>query len=132
MSPSRTCATWPMPDMDISEPCATRCAASPCTGTPICGRTHSYILRNSLRRGWPDTCTSASPSSMIFMPRSISRFLISRIAFSLPGMVREENTTVSPAVSATDFISSRESFASAASGSPWLPVQMITRFSRGM
>jgi hypothetical protein len=46
-------------------------------------------------------------------------------------MVREEKITVSPAVSDTVFISSRESFASAASASPWLPVQMITSFSRG-
>ena len=69
---------------------------------------------------------------MILMPWSIRRFLISRIAFSLPGMVREEKTTVSPGDSATDFISSRASLASAARGSPWLPVQMMTRFSRGM
>ena len=55
MSPLRACTTCLMPDVAISEPCATRCTASPCTGTPICGRVHSYILRNSLRRGCPET-----------------------------------------------------------------------------
>jgi hypothetical protein len=43
---------------------------------------------------------------------------------------REKNRVAG--VGDTDFISSRDSFASAASGSPWLPVQMMTRFSRGM
>ncbi len=44
----------------------------------------------------------------------MSPFLISRIAFSLPGMVREEKMTMSPGDSATVFISSRASLASAA------------------
>ena len=59
-------------------------------------------------------------------------FLISRIAFSLPGMVREEKITVSPGDSATVFISSRASLARAARGSPWLPVRMTTRLARGI
>ena len=69
---------------------------------------------------------------MIFTPWSISWFLISRIAFSLPGMVREEKITVSPGDSATVFISPRASLASAARASPWLPVHSTTSLSRGM
>ncbi|MNL24087.1 hypothetical protein D3C87_1455100 [compost metagenome] len=56
---------------------------------------------------------------------------MSLIAFSLPGMVRDEKTTVSPAEKATLRISSRAILASAARGSPWLPVRITTTLSRG-
>ena len=43
-------------------------------------------------------------------------------AFSLPGMVREEKMTVSPALNSAVGCSSSAMRASAARGSPWLPV----------
>ena len=52
-------------------------------------------------------------------------------AFSLPGMGREEKITRSPCDSATSGCSSWAMRASAARGSPWLPVQSATTLSGG-
>ena len=52
------------------------------------------------------------------------------IAFSLPGMVRDEKITRSPRDSAISGCSSAAMRASAARGSPWLPVQSATTLSR--
>ena len=54
------------------------------------GRTQAYISFSSSRRGWPVTCTSASPSVTMSQPRSTSRFWMRPTSRSLPGMVREE------------------------------------------
>ena len=50
---------------------------------------------------------------------------------SLPGMMREEKITASPGSSSTCGCSSRAMRASAARGSPWLPVQISSTLSRG-
>ena len=49
-------------------------AASPCMGMAMRGLTQAYISFSSSRRGWPVTCTSASPSVTSSQPRSTSRF----------------------------------------------------------
>ena len=64
-------------------------------------------------------------------PRRISSLCSSPMACSLPGMMREEKITTSPASSATSACSPRTMRASAERGSPWLPVQIISTLSRG-
>ena len=60
---------------------------------------------------------------------SASRFWIWPTARSLPGMVREEKITRSPLASFTCGCCSSEMRASAARGSPWLPVHSSTTSS---
>ena len=52
-------------------------------------------------------------------------------AFSLPGMAREEKITRSPRENVTSGCWSSAMRASAARGSPWLPVQSATTLSGG-
>ena len=68
---------------------------------------------------------------MILTPRSERSFWTAATAFSLPGIVRDEKTTVSPAANDTLGWALAEIRASAARGSPWLPVHNATTFSRG-
>ena len=96
MSPLRTLSTSLTPQARASLACSARCRASPCMGMAMRGFTQPYISFSSSRRGWPVTCTSASPSVTISQPRSTSRFWMRPTARSLPGMVREEKMTRSP------------------------------------
>ena len=90
------------------------------------GFTQPYISVSSSRRGWPVTCTSVSLSVTISQPRSISRFWMRPTVRSLPGMVREEKMIRSPSSRCTSGWVSSAMRATAARGSPWLPVHSST------
>ena len=108
-----------------------RCSASPCTGMTIFGLTQPIISSSSARRGWPDTCTRCVRSVITSMPWSISPLMTRPTAFSLPGMVRAEKITRSPARASPPDARPRRCATSAARGSPWLPVQSATTLSGG-
>ena len=68
---------------------------------------------------------------MTSMPWSISPLMTRPTAFSLPGMVRAEKITRSPRDSVTSGCWSSAMRASAARGSPWLPVHSATTLFGG-
>ena len=95
------------------------------------GRTQRYSSSISARRGWPETCTRWVRSVITSMPCRTSPLMTLPTAFSLPGMVREEKITRSPLVNVTSGCWSSAMRASAARGSPWLPVHSATTLSGG-
>ncbi len=79
----------------------------------------------------PETCTRCVRSVITSTPCRIRLLMMRPTAFSLPGMVRDDRMTRSPGASATSGCWSSATRASAARGSPWLPVSSATTLSRG-
>ena len=73
----------------------------------------------------------SAPSVITSTPRAIRAFCRRPTGRSLPGITREEKIAVSPASSTRSRCSPVAILAIEARGSPWLPVQMNSTFSRG-
>jgi hypothetical protein len=93
MSPLRTRGTFGIPDCSRQFAMRGQMRASPWTGTRICGRVHSYIFTQLVAARMAGHVNERIGIRDDVTPWSIRPFMISRIAFSLPGMVRDEKTT---------------------------------------
>ena len=88
----------------------------------IRGRSHAAYKSAPVRRGADGrrTCTKRVRSVTTSMPWATRPLMILPTAFSFPGIVREEKTTMSPGASVAVGCSSSAMRASAARDSPWL------------
>ena len=101
---------------------------SPWAGIKYLGFNNFKFIFNSCLDGWPEEWISLKIELVITSaPQRVSWLTTLEIECPFPGIGLEENTTVSPG---TILISFKVPFAillKAAIGSPWLPVQSITR-----
>ncbi len=96
------------------------------------GFTMESMIFSSSAPAWPDTCTRARLLSYTSAP-ILASWLMTRVtAFSLPGTGVAEMMTVSPSSISMVLCSPLAMRARAESGSPWLPVHMMTTCSGGM
>ena len=89
------------------------------------------IVRSSSALPWPETCTGALSSCSTSAPIFASRLIASWTRSSLPGIGFAEMITVSPRSTWTAGWSLYAIRVIADIGSPWLPVQRISCWSRG-
>ena len=89
------------------------------------------IVRSSSAQPWPETCTGALSSCSTSAPIFASRLIASWTRSSFPGIGLAEMITVSPRSTWTAGWSLYAIRVIADIGSPWLPVQRISCWSRG-
>ena len=123
--------SWGIPSSTARPACRRRWRYSPCMGMKYRGFTRRIRYLSSSSLACPDTWTWEIFSYRARAPRRQNSLMIWLIAFSFPGINRDEKTTTSPGLTLRYLCRSEAIRERADMGSPWDPVERITISSSG-